>query len=166
MAYDVTVTRTQPEAWCEVRGEQHAVAAALAPSALALPATANTLLLDGERGVLWLGPRRWLLSGPVAHEPALQAIVDRVADDPAVSAAIVSDAYAGFDVAGPQVQDVLAQATPLDVRPEAFAIGAASFTRCFGITALVCCTAATAYRLYVDRSYADFMHACLARAVG
>ncbi len=166
MAYDVTVNCTRPEAWCDLRGDYRAVTEALAPLSLALPATPNTFRTEGEWGVLWLGPQRWLLSGPLARESALATIADRGCDDPVISAVVVSDAYAGFDVAGPQVRDVLAQATPLDMRPDAFGIGSASFTECFGITALVCCTAATAYRMYVERSYADFMNACLTRAVG
>jgi len=166
MAYDVTVARTELEALLDLRGPPEPIAECLAELSLAPPALANSALVRGESCVLWLGPRRWLISAPLSREAELQQLTDRAGNSAGISIVVVSDYYVRFDLDGSQVHDVLAQATPLDLRPAVFGQGAASFSEFFGIAALLYCTAATSYRVYVERSYGDFIHARLRRAVG
>jgi len=166
MAYEVTVARAGLEAMLDLRGPPGKIAECLADLSLAPPALANSALVHGESVVLWVGPQRWLISAPLSREAELQQLAERARDDVEVSVILVSDYYSRFDLDGRQVHDVLAQATPLDLRPAVFAPGAASFSEFFGIAALLYCTAATSCRVYVERSYGDFIHARVRRAAG
>jgi len=166
MAYEVTIARAGIEAMLDLRGPPEKIAQCLADLSLAPPTLANSALVHGESVVLWVGPRRWLISAPLSREAELQQLAERAPDEVEISVILISDYYSRFDLDGRQVRDVLAQATPLDLRPAVFGPGTASFSEFFGIGALLYCTAATSCRVYVERSYGDFIHARLRRAAG
>ena len=84
-----------------------------------------------------------------------------------VSVVDVSDTYVRFSVAGPDALDVMSQATPLNLGPGTFPDGSASYTEFFGTTTLMeCVSAGTSFVVFVERSYADYVEACLRRAAG
>ncbi len=166
MGYDVKITHLELEGWLDLRGSPDKVAQCVSALDLTVPAQPNSLSTDGELRLLWVGPRRWLLNAPVSRETELAQLAVRYEDDNAVSAVLVSDYHAGFELSGSDVREVLSQATPLDVHPEAFADQSASFTEFFGFTALLLRVSANNFQVYVERSYADFTQARLRRAAG
>jgi sarcosine oxidase subunit gamma len=104
----------------------------------------------------WIGETHWLLLAPAEKEAQL---LDSLAPhDPALDCRIVlvSDAYSFFSVRGNQADDILAIASPLDIRRINFPNNAASYTELFGIRGLVL-RRQNGYSIAVERSYADMV---------
>ncbi|WP_233192674.1 sarcosine oxidase subunit gamma [Acidimangrovimonas sediminis] len=96
------------------RGKGRAVAEALAPMGLTLPAP-NRMETGPVGRIVWFGPGQALLldaaPGPLA---GLAALTDQ------------SDGWVGLRLAGPGTEEVLARLVPIDLRPPAFGPGAAA----------------------------------------
>jgi sarcosine oxidase subunit gamma len=167
MSYEVDIHARPPESLFDIRGEESTAAACLAAAGLALPDGPNRASGDGEALACWVGPRHWLLLAPLEREDELHArFAELVAGRPA-SATRVTDAYAGFQVGGPDADDVLAQGCALDLRPRQAPPGLATFTELFGARGLLCKPAEDGpYRLYVDRSLGHYVVQWLHRAAG
>ena len=105
----------------------------------------------GAWTVLWLGPDRFLASGP-DEEVAERLGGLAIAYD-------VSDAYTVFRLSGALAREVLMRAGTLDFHPRAFAVGKVvrgGFARTTAIYHLVA-EAPPVFDLYVDRSYAVYV---------
>jgi len=165
MAYRVDISRNDIAALFDLRGDPALLAAHLQTAKLALPAGPNTRAAHGPVTLLRVGPRRLVLLGASLPDAALAAALGALAADPLLAAADISDAFIAFTVAGPEAQDVMAQATPLDIGREAFAEDAASFTEVFGQTGLVM-RAAGGFAVLIERSYGDYIEAFFRAAAG
>ena len=163
MAYDVTLARGALAGLLDIRAAAGLLAETLGPQGIALPERPNTAAGDGALRLHWLGPAHWLLEGEEARLAALAPVLASAG----LSAVVVSDAYLAFALDGPDVGEVLAQATPLDLDPAVFPSDGATFTEFFGQTALIARDPAGAgFRVLVARSYADYLEDCLRAAVG
>lgn len=168
--YGVSPRRIGPCARFEVAGEPLAMAAALRSAGLPLPSDANTAVRSQDgRQVAWLGPRRFVVTGPMDDEQRLQRLLQE-AFSLFVSADVccTTDMVACFELAGPGAASILAQGTALDVSDAAFAAGAATVTDLWGVAAVVerptqspLCRIVT-----VDRSLAGFVEGWLRTADG
>jgi heterotetrameric sarcosine oxidase gamma subunit len=114
------------------------------------PVEPNTV--DGD--VLWLGPDEWLVIG------------GREADYPEAAAAVdVSASRVCFELAGDDVEDVLAQGCSLDLHPSVFAPGCCAQTVLARAQVILQRTGADAFRVYVRPSFAPYLRAWLEDAV-
>lgn len=165
MRYDVTITPLPTMALFDLKGRAEALrdwaGAALPP----LPDRPNSACGDGQGMLMWLGPEHWVLRADLDREAALEATLRPAEAPPDLSIVRVSDTLAFFRITGPEAEAVLAIACPLDLHPSRFGSDGASFTRAFGVPALVAqCT--EGFDLAVARSYAPMLTRALAEAVG
>ena len=172
MSYRVEVSRRPGCTLFDLRGSAGGADTLFKRLRTAVPVRPNTVRVSDARAVYWVGPERWLLceehglpaGSPDMASPALPAGDTMPLN---VSVVDVSDAYVRFSVTGPDALDVMSQATPLDLGPGTFPDGSASYTEFFGTTALTeCVSAGTSFVVFVERSYADYVEACLRRAAG
>ena len=126
MAYAVDIGREPLGSLHDIKGTAASVTKTLGSLGLSMPVTANTLSKNGDLDVLWIGPQRWLLRSLAGRD--LNASLAEFAGDPSASVVDVTDAYTTFAIAGAEANEVMAQASPLDVHPSAFPANGASFT--------------------------------------
>ena len=129
---------------------------------VAPPTTPNTAAGNDALRALWLGPDEWLIVTPPGAE-------DETAD--ALRAALAGHHVAVTDVgegrtvialAGRHARDVLAKGCPIDVHPRVFGPGHCAQSMYGKANVVVHQTsAAPAFDIYVERSFADYLWACL-----
>ncbi|MCV2873496.1 sarcosine oxidase subunit gamma [Defluviimonas sp. WL0050] len=160
MPYDVTITRLPLRALFDLKGRAAALEKWCGTALPPFPGRPNSRTEAADRGLHWTGPDRWLLMAPLAEEAALATALraDKVPVD--LSITPVSDTLTFFAVTGPDVAEVMAVATPLDLHPDSFPPDGASWTEAFGIRSAIR-TIAAGYEIAVDRSYADWFEESL-----
>jgi sarcosine oxidase, subunit gamma len=101
-------------------------------------------------GVLWLGPDEWLVVGGREEDyPDAAAVVD------------VSANRVCFELAGEDVEDVLAQGCSLDLDPTVFAPGCCAQTLLAKSQVILHRTEREAFRIFVRPSFAPYLRAWL-----
>jgi sarcosine oxidase subunit gamma len=156
MAYQATIEKQGLSTIFDIKGDASAVAKRLSQLGLTLPASANMSIEKDGQHLCWIGETHWLLLASAEKEAQL---LDSLAPhDPELDCRIVlvSDAYSFFSVRGNQADDILAIASPLDIRRINFPDNAASYTELFGIRGLVL-RRQNGYSVAVERSYADMV---------
>jgi sarcosine oxidase subunit gamma len=167
MSYEVEIHARPPESLFDLRGEESTAAACLGAAGLTLPDGPNRASGDGETLACWVGPKHWLLLAPLEREDELDASFNELVAGHLASATRLTDAYAGFEISGPDADQVLAQGCALDLRPRQAPPGLATFTELFGARGLLYKPAEPSrYRLYVDRSLGHYVGQWLHRAAG
>ena len=156
MAYQATIEKQGLSTIFDIKGDASAVAKRLSQLGLTLPASANMSIEKDGQHLCWIGETQWLLLAPAEKEA--QLLDSLVPHDPALDCRVVlvSDAYSFFSVRGNQADDILAIASPLDIRRRNFPDNAASYTELFGIRGLVL-RRQNGYSVAVERSYADMV---------
>ena len=163
MGYIVTITREPMQAIFDLIGSKDAISDWCGAALPDFPVRPNSLTATGHRKLMWIGPDHWLLAAPLAEEDELAAAL-RPRDAPeSISIVVLSDTLTFFTVEGPDMAEIMAVATPLDLHPSAFFADSVSQTEAFGTKALIRRTAA-GFELAVDRSYGDWFAACLDRS--
>lgn len=163
MIYEATISRLQPTAIIDLRGSPASVAALLEEARLPHPGGPNRFAEAGGAAVAWVGQEHWLVLAALEREDELMAALGRTPG--AVGAILVSDAYAGFGIVGPEAPHILAQATPLDVHAGVFPDDGAGFTEFFGQKALLM-RRGGGFECRVDASYGDYVADFLSRCGG
>ena len=125
----------------------------------ALPRTAGPASGNGSVTVFGLGPDEWLIRVPQDEEEGWFARLDEASAGSFSAVVLVSDAWRVFTVTGPDVLDVLAQTTGVDVHPSVFPTGYAVRAGFARITALI-------HRLDDRPSFDVYVDASLARYAG
>ena len=156
MAYQATIKKHGLLAIFDIKGDASAVAKRLSQLGFSLPENKNMAIEKDGQHLCWIGETHWLLLAPAEKEA--QLLDSLVPHDPALDCRVVlvSDAYSFFSVRGNQADDILAIASPLDIRRINFPDNAASYTELFGIRALVL-RRQNGYSIAVERSYADMV---------
>jgi sarcosine oxidase subunit gamma len=114
------------------------------------PVAPNTAAGD----VLWLGPDEWLVVGGRESEyPGAAAAVD------------VSASRVCFELAGDDVEDVLAQGCSLDLDASVFAPGRCAQTLLAKAQVILHRTDADTFRIFVRPSFAPYLRAWLEDAL-
>lgn len=165
MSYDVTIRRLGPAALLDLRGEPEAVASWLAYLGMTLPETPNTATRAGRRELYWLGPTHWILRAPIDSEDDLLESLKKEDLPPDICQVLVTDAFAWFEISGPDAAQILAIASPLDLHPSTFPPNGATFTEAFGLKALIIKHDHGA-ELAVERSFGDMTADYLDRVTG
>lgn len=163
MAYSVEIRREAVGILYDIRGAAESVARTVGALGLALPTAGNTFAQGGDLDVYWVGAQRWLLRSHGGRE--LVAELSALDRDPQVSVVDVTGAYAMFAITGAEANEIMAQATSLDVHWSVFPPIGATFTEFFGQTGLIA-RRDGGFLVAVEASYADFIEAFLERARG
>ena len=114
--------------------------------------------------MLWHGPGQWL----IVRAPAATLLADELARVCAEDAAVVDLGHARtvLRFEGPDVRDVLARGTSIDLRPAHFAPGACALTALGKIGALLHAVAPETIDVYVARSYGQALVEWLGHPMG
>ena len=146
-------------------GDARFVDAVLQATGMHLPLKANTVSIDPQRQLLWMGPDEWLLKTSdgqgdatgAALRPALQGLHSAVVE--------VGHGNTTLSVKGVGAAELLARGCPLDLHVRAFPTGslAQSHVAKANVT-LLCLQAGTHYELTVRRSFADYLFHWLSAA--
>lgn len=147
--------------------DKPARAAAEKALGISLPVDVNTATTKGDKSVLWLGPDEWLITLP------LQATTKTLADLSQALAIFhaavfdVSDSRTTLILSGDNAREVLKKGCGLDLHPRAFGPGQCAQSTLGLAHVLIQQTAedkttkAPTYRLFVHRSFSDYMWAWL-----
>jgi len=156
MGYQATIKKQGLLAIFDIKGDASAVAKRLSKLGFSVPENKNTAAEKNGQHLCWIGETQWLLLAPAEKEA--QLLDSLVPHDPALDCRVVlvSDAYSFFSVRGNHADDILAIASPLDIRRINFPDNAASYTELFGIRGLVL-RRQNGYSIAVERSYADMV---------
>jgi sarcosine oxidase subunit gamma len=134
--------------------------------AMLLPWEANTVLREGNRAALWLGPDEWLVVGPRRAAAELSDELERSLTGAHHSVVDVSAARAVLDLSGPFVRDVLAMGCALDLHPTRWSGGMCAQTLLAKAQVILEQLDVSTTRLYVRPSFADYLVDWIGRAVG
>jgi sarcosine oxidase, subunit gamma len=121
--------------------------------------------------LLWLAPREWLLELPAAQTPSVHAALESSFAQAGAQShhgegsstglrAVydVSDAFAGFDLSGTRVVDVLMSSCSLDLRPHSFPADHCVRTAVADTPAILWkpseCAHSGVFRCWVERGFA------------
>jgi sarcosine oxidase subunit gamma len=152
------VTAAGPASRLSLRAGADAVKALSKALAVNLPTKPKTSASKDGRHALWLGPDEWLLideSGADLAAAAAQADVLHSAVD-------VSHRNTAILVAGPNAAGAIASASPHDLSPATFPVGACARTVRGKIEVVIYRTDAEEYRVECWRSFAPYAFAMLA----
>lgn len=137
--YRVSICRLDRRARFEMAGPAHELFAALQAAGLPLPPRVNSsAFAPSAVQVDWLGPRRVVVTAPMADEASLHGLLlDVFGRLPCADMGCTTDMVSRFELAGPGAADVLAQGTALDLSDQAFAPGSATVTDLWGVAVVV-----------------------------
>ena len=129
---------------------------------VAPPTAPNTAAGDGAPTVLWLGPDEWLVVTPPGAEAETARALRAALAGHHVAVTDVGEGRTVIALAGRHARDVLAKGCPIDVHPRVFRAGHCAQS-IYGKANVVVhqTSAAPAFDIYVERSFADYLWACL-----
>ncbi|QPM89989.1 sarcosine oxidase subunit gamma [Pseudooceanicola algae] len=121
---------------------------------------------QGEAAIAWMSPDELLVSLPLAETGAAMARFAADMSDPALSAVEVSHARSLFSLIGPDglVREVIAKLAPVDMDPDAFAIGEIRRTHLGQVAAAFWCPVPGRIELVCFRSVAEYVFTILCDA--
>jgi heterotetrameric sarcosine oxidase gamma subunit len=158
MSYQTTIEKQGLSAIFDIKGNISAVSQRISHLGISMPTIANTASSSNGQHLCWIGEEHWIVMAPADHENQL---LDSLApNDSGLDCRIVlvSDFYSIFTVTGKQADDIIAIASPLDIRPTKFADNGATYSELFGIRALIV-RRSDGYIIAVERSYGDMITA-------
>lgn len=94
---------------------------------LALPGALRSTV-DADRGVLWLGPRWWLVVGPLDTAADTEHLLRDAVADANASVVDMSAQRTTLELAGPRARDVLMTGCSIDLHERAFPVGSCAQT--------------------------------------
>jgi len=176
MRYDVTIHRLPARAILDVKGDVAPVVDALVMSeddnhgdtarSVELPVTPNTRLLHKDLSVCWLGREHWWLLAPSDSELGFHQQVKAVRASDGTSAVVLSESMVFLSLSGPEVEDVIAIASPMDIHESRFPSDSVSWTDLFGLKVLLLRVDSATFELAIDYSFMPMVADCLGRSVG
>ena len=156
MGYQATIKKLGLSTIFDIKGDASAASKRISHLGLVLPSEVNTATEKDGQYLCWVGENHWLLLAPAEKENQL---LDTLAPhDPAMDCRIVlvSDAYTFFTVTGNQADEILAIASPLDIRLINFPENAATYSEFFGVRGLIM-RRQNGYLIAVERSYTEMI---------
>lgn len=130
-----------------------------------LPTQPNTVLVDGDVAILWLGPDEWLVVGPPDSSQRLESDLRASLGDALEAVVDVSANRTVIELSGAGARDLLEAGCSLDLDPRAFPPGRCAQTLLARANVILWhVDAAATYRLFVRPSFAAYLAAWLADA--
>lgn len=133
----------------------------------ALPSQPNTLATWPGGEIAWLAPAEWFIDTDETQSQSIAAALERTAADQLMAVTDLSDGRCGLEIGGRHATDLLRKGCPLDLHPHRFGPGQCARSLLAKAQVLLWplrTKLAPAYRLVVDRSYADYLWRWLADA--
>ncbi len=125
----------------------------------------NTAASSGALSALRLGPDEWLLLAEGEMPPNMHDLMQGRLDAKPYAAVDVSDRFVALEIAGPEVEDVLAAGCPLPLDMQAFPVGRATRTLFAKAEVVLWRRADDRFRIEVGRSFAPYLTGLLATVV-
>ncbi|QRM56702.1 sarcosine oxidase subunit gamma [Sinorhizobium sp. BG8] len=141
-----------PATRLSLRAGADAVSALSAALGLTLPTKAKTSASSKGRHALWLGPDEWLLIDENGADLLAAAASAKVLH----SAVDVSHRNTAVIVSGPSAAEAITSASPLDLSPVVFPVGACARTVLGKIEAVIYRTGKDDYRVEFWRSFSPY----------
>ena len=164
MGYAAEISRIGAMTLFDLKGEQKAVAGWAGEALPSFPSVPNTSASKDDMDLLFLGPDHWLLRAPLDREAELD-IALRPTDAPSnISIVRISDTQTFFSITGPDAEQIISIASPLDVHPSVFPENGATLTEAFGLKALIM-RKSDRFWLAVEQSFGDMIEDYLNRAM-
>lgn len=164
MAYDAKIRRAGARALFDLKGGQDDLrnwAGAVLPE---FPGHPNTLKSRDNVDLALIGRDHWLVLAELDQEQRLEQALKPTDCGPDISIVKTSDTQCFFDISGPDADQILSIASPLDVHPSVFPDNGVTFTEAFGLKALIL-RRAGGYWLAVEQSFGDMIEDYLSRAM-
>lgn len=133
---------------------------------VSLPEGANTVSNTNGNNIFWLGPDEWLAHVPLASlDKTITALRENLAGQH-VAITDVSDYYSVIELSGPQARDIIACASPFDIRPNIFPVGQCAQTR-FGHASILLwpLNEVPSFRVQIRWSYAQYVYGYLSESI-
>lgn len=165
MNYRVKISRQEPSALFDLKGDQATMAKWAGNALPGFPNGPNQMLSANGATLYHVGRRHWLLRTAILREGALTAQLKPEAAPSNISIVRVSDILTFFDITGPEADQIMAIASPLDFHPTVFDNDCATFTTAFGIKAFVI-RCDNGFEVAVEQSFSDYFSECCARSAG
>ncbi len=164
MSYDATITRVGAMALFDLKGAQTDLAEWAGEVLPPFPTTPNTAGQKGDAELLHVGRNHWLLRAPLECESEFEMALRPEIAPPEISVVRVSDTQTFFSVTGPDADQIMSIASPLDVHPSVFPENGATFSEAFGLKALIL-RQPEGFWLAVEQSFGDMIEDYLARTM-
>ncbi len=119
---------------------------------------------DGKPAVHWLGPDQWLLTSENESVADILAHIDNVLSGQLFAATDMSSGLTCFSLSGQSSRTLLAMGCGIDMHPDSFGAGQCIRTRFAQVPVFIVATGDIEFNLYVDRSYAHYLHEWLTAA--
>ena len=113
--------------------------------------------------LFWIGEERWLMRAELDQEDRIMVLTRLERAPVHISIVLVSDTLTFFRISGPDAEQIIKIASPLDIHPTEFPCDSSSYTRIFGIKGLVIRNK-DGFEIAVESSYADMIDDFLRRA--
>lgn len=160
MGYDVQITRLPLQALFDLKGTAAGLKAWAGSHLPPLPARPNGYEALAGRMLKLIGPDHWILRAGIDEEDALLAALNPDGAPTGLSIVRISDSLVFFSITGPDADQVMAVATPLDFT--ALAPSDVTVTEALGIKALIR-RIPDGYEMAVDLSFAPMVQEYLNR---
>ena len=119
---------------------------------------------DGNPAIHWLGPDQWLLTSENESVADVLALIDNALSGQLYAATDMSSGLACFSLSGQSSRTLLAMGCGIDMHPGSFNTGQCIRTRFAQVPVFLVATGNHEFDLYVDRSYAQYLHEWLVAA--
>ena len=123
----------------------------------ALPETANSFSVSGDRRALWLGPDESLLICSNQDAEELHRTLSTQLSGQHFQLTLLSDALAFYELNGPYVREILAKGCALDLHVSAFRPGQCAQSNLERAAVTLMCEAENSFRLICRTSFADYV---------
>lgn len=153
----VSVALVAPATRFSFRGGAEAADACGRALGLPLPRDACRAVAAGDRAALWLGPDEWLLLAPEAETASLFAAIEAGLVGVPHALVDISHRQVGFAVSGREAAALINAGCPLDLDLSAFPVGMCTRTVLAKCDIALWRREPDAFRLEVNRSFADYL---------
>ncbi len=162
MAYIVDIKRLGVMTLFDLKGAPASLNDWCGDNLPAFPAP-NTAAFHTGHQLLHIGRNHWLLLAEFDREAELEAALAPAKAPADISIVRISDTLCFFQITGPDADQILSIASPLDVHATVFPENGATFTEIFGLKALVI-RRPNGFWLAVEQSFGDMLEDYLTRA--
>ena len=163
MRYDVIAKRLELSTLVDIKANRAELIGWLPETLPPLPDLPNTASRLNEINIFWISKEHWLIRALIEQETNLIEQLNLESVPQHISAVLISDTLTFFELSGPDADQIVSIASPLDFHETVFPENGVTYTEVFGLKALLIRTD-SGFELAIDRSYADMLEDYLSRA--
>ena len=163
MTYNVKAQRAQLSTLIDLKAKRVDLNNWLPKELSELPDIPNTSTTVGSHLIYWIGVDHFIIRSSINNETQLVNQINVSGAPDTISAVLISDTLSFFELTGPQAQQIISIASPLDVHPHAFPDNGVSYTEAFGLKVLLARTQ-NGFEMAIDCSFKDMLEDYLTRA--